>query len=184
LKQSGREWNKEFNGKLTRFGFQRSRVDPCVYVQRNENSSDIAIITVWVDDLLLYALTEARMKETKKQLRSVWEVTNLGEPAKIVGIEISRMANSITISQQKYVEYILKREGLDRANPVSMPMDPNAKIEPNPNGNEGSRSNSYACLIRELQYLAHTTRPDISYAVNRLASYTANPSLQHMGALK
>ena len=27
-------------------------------------------------------------------------------------------------------------------------------------------------------------RPDIAYAVNRLASYMANPSLQHIGALK
>ena len=36
----------------------------------------------------------------------------------------------------------------------------------------------------ELQYLANATRPDISYAVNRLASYTANPSLEHYGSLK
>ena len=27
-------------------------------------------------------------------------------------------------------------------------------------------------------------RPDIAYAINKLAAYTANPSLQHIGALK
>src|SRR4029077_10296689 len=36
----------------------------------------------------------------------------------------------------------------------------------------------------EVQYIATATRPDIQYAVNRLASYTANPSLQHSTALK
>jgi len=103
-------------------------------------------------------------------------VTDLGEPAKIVGIEITRTADSITISQEKYIEAILKREGMDHANAVSMPMDPNVKLEPNPDGNEGNKSNSYARLLGELQFLANATRPDITYAVNRLAAYTANPS--------
>ena len=30
----------------------------------------------------------------------------------------------------------------------------------------------------------NATRPDIVFVVNRLAAYTANPSLQHVGALK
>jgi hypothetical protein len=57
-------------------------------------------------------------------------------------------------------------------------------LQPNPDGNEGDRSNSYARLLRELQFVANTTRLDIAYAVSRLASYTANPSLQHIGVLK
>jgi len=55
---------------------------------------------------------------------------------------------------------------------------------PNPEGNDGNRSNSFARLLGELQYIANTTRPNISYVVNRLASYTANPSLQHTTAIK
>jgi hypothetical protein len=39
-------------------------------------------------------------------------------------------------------------------------------------------------LLGELQFIANSTRPDISYAVNKLAAYTANLSLQHYGALK
>jgi hypothetical protein len=73
---------------------------------------------------------------------------------------------------------------MKRANPVAMPLDPNIPLEDNPEGNEGDQSNAYACALGELQYLANATRPDISYAVNRLAAYMANPSLQHTGALK
>ena len=39
-------------------------------------------------------------------------------------------------------------------------------------------------LLRELQFLANATRSEIVHAINRLAAYTANPSLQHIGALK
>jgi len=57
-------------------------------------------------------------------------------------------------------------------------------LVPNPDGSEGNRSNSFARLLGELQFLANSTQPDIAFAVNQLAAYTANPSLQHVTALK
>jgi hypothetical protein len=129
-------------------------------------------------------MSEELMAKMKENLCTEWEVTDLGEPAKIVDIEITRKERSITISQECYIDAILEKEGMQCTNPVAMPMDPNDLLEPNPDGNEGDRSNSYGCALSELQFLANATRPDISYAVNRLAAYTANPSLQHTGALK
>ena len=73
---------------------------------------------------------------------------------------------------------------MEDTNPVATPLDANVKIQPNPDGNDGNRSNSFVQLLGELQFLANTTRPDIAHAINRLAVYTANPSLQHTGALK
>ena len=182
MKQSGREWNLELDKKLKEFGFNPLRSDPCAYVRRN--GDDLEIITVWVDDLLLFATSNDLMEKMKKEIQSEWTVTDMGEPQKIIGIEITKSDNSIIISQEKYVENILRREGMLDANPVSMPMDPNVQIKPNPDGNEGSRSNSYAKLLGELQFLTNATRPDIAYAVNKLSAYTANPSLQHVGAVK
>ena len=69
-------------------------------------------------------------------------------------------------------------------NTVSTPLDPNITLVLNPEGNDGDWSNLFASLLGELQYIANTTRLDITYAVNRLASYTANPSLQHHTTLK
>ena len=182
LKQSGREWNKELDTKLRNIGFHPLRSDPCAYVRRN--GQHLEIITVWVDDLLLFTTSDDLMNKLKEEIQSKWEMTDLGEPVKIVGIEITKSDNSIHISQEKYIDNILKREGMDDANPVSTPMDPNDKIKPNPDGNEGSRSNSYAKLLGELQFLTNATRPDIAYTVNKLSAYTANPSLQHVGATK
>ena len=124
------------------------------------------------------------MQQMKGEIRSQWEATDMGDPAKIEGIEITQKGNSIIISQEKYIEAILRRENMENANPVSTPLDPNVKIGPNPDGKVGNRSNSFAKLLGELQFLANATRPDIAHAINRLAAYTANPSLQHTGALK
>ena len=39
-------------------------------------------------------------------------------------------------------------------------------------------------MIGSLQYLTVATRPDIAYAVNRLASFTSNPNFEHYSAAK
>jgi Reverse transcriptase (RNA-dependent DNA polymerase) len=149
-----------------------------------ERNDELVIITVWVDDLLIFGTSNKIIEQTKSDLRTQWEVTDLGEPTKIVGIEITRTENCIKISQRMYVEAILKREGLSNVNSVATLMDINIKLEPNPEENEGNRSNSFAKLLGELQFLANGTRPDIAFTVNRLAAYTANPSIQHHTALK
>lgn len=73
---------------------------------------------------------------------------------------------------------------MTEANPVGIPMDPNIKLQENPDANKPNQSNSYARLLGSLQFLANSMQPDITYVVNKLASYTANPGLQHHGALK
>ena len=182
LKQAGREWNLELDAKLCKKGYARLEADPCVYIWRT--SDDFVIITVWVDDLLIFATTVELKEKAISDVESEWQITDLGEPSKIVGIEITRTPETIAISSKQYIESVLRKEGLGKMNAVSTPLDPNVTIEPNPEGNIGDRSNSFARLLGELQYIANATRPDISYAVNRLASYTANPSLQHTTALK
>ena len=112
------------------------------------------------------------MEETKRDLCSEWEITDMGEPSKIIGIEIKRSDDALSISQKKNIESILARQGYTDINSIIIPLDPKVKLEPNPDGNQEDRSNAYAQLLRELQYVANTTRPDITYTVNRLASYT------------
>jgi len=182
LKQAGREWNIKMDTKMQKQGYVRLQLDHCVYIYRV--SKDFVIITVWVDDMLLFATTIKLKDKAKTDIEAEWEITDLGEPSKIVGIKITRTPDAIAISSSKYIESILIKEGLGQSNSVSTPLDPNIPLEPNPEGNFGSQSNSFTRLLGELQYIANAMRPDITYAVNRLGSYTANPSLQHVTALK
>jgi hypothetical protein len=148
LKQAGWEWNRELDKKLHKHNFRHLCSDPCTYV--HGAIGDYKIITIWVDDLLLFALSIQLCRRMKKDLCLEWEITDLGEPAKIISIEITQEKDAITISQQQYIENILLHKGMDHVNPVAMPLDLNIQLEPNPDGNEGSRSNSYIKLLGEL----------------------------------
>ncbi len=124
------------------------------------------------------------IEQTKANLEAEWELTDLGEPVKIVGIKITLGNHSITILQWQYLESVLKKEGMDKANSVSMLLDPNVAPEPNLDGNIGDYSNLYAQLIGKLQFIANATRPNITYAISKLLAYTANLTMQHVTALK
>ena len=80
LKKFGKEWNKELDNKLQDLGFNPLWSDPCAYVRKHRDH--LEIITVWVNDLLLFAKNGDLMKKMKEEIQSEWEVTDLGEPAK------------------------------------------------------------------------------------------------------
>jgi hypothetical protein len=42
----------------------------------------------------------------------------------------------------------------------------------------------YLSAIRALMYLANNTRPDIAFAVNLLARYSATPTMRHWNGVK
>ena len=182
LKQSGRKWNKELNQQLKGKDFNNLLSDPCAYIQ--QDGDDLEIVTVWVDDLLLFAFPDRAMCCLTEDLKSTFNVTDLGKPSKIVGTEIMHRKDSITISQPLYIDSILQKYGMENVNPVSMPLDPNVKLEPNAEQREANHSNDYASLIGSLHYLTITTYPDIAYAINQLAAYTVNPSFNHYNAAK
>ena len=83
-----------------------------------------------------------------------------------------------------YVDSILRKYGMENANPISTLLDLNTRLESNKDNREPNRSNDFASLIGSLQYLAIATRPDIAYAINQLAGYTVNPSFEHYSAAK
>ncbi|GBE84071.1 hypothetical protein SCP_0600490 [Sparassis crispa] len=107
--QSGCEWNRKLHRELTELGYKRLEADPCVYL-RERKEGEVQIITVWVDDLLLFTNSPKLMEELKRDLQDLFEVTDLGEPQKIVGIEIERdrEVGTLQILQQHYIESILK----------------------------------------------------------------------------
>ncbi len=84
---------------------------------------------------------------------------------------------SVQQAQKKSIQMILEQQGLANCTLVQMPLDLNVKIKSNPDGNKGERSNSFAQLLGELQFIANATRLNITFAVNHLTTYTTNLSL-------
>ncbi len=102
------------------------------------------------------------MNKAKSDLQEMFEVTDLGEPSKIVRIEITidPKTGDIKLTQMKYIEELLRKYGLVDMNGVAVPMDLNIKFETL--DGTGDRSNSYASLVGSLMFIAVATRPDTS----------------------
>ena len=104
LKQSGCKWNEELNGQLESKGFMQLHSDPCVYIWCTNRN--IEIITIWVDDLLLFSNTPNVMDCLKGELQTLFELTDMGDLTKIVGIEIKCDCCYIFFSPHSLIPFI------------------------------------------------------------------------------
>jgi hypothetical protein len=102
LKQSSCEWNEQFNNRMMAKGYKCLHADPCVYTC--SEGERVAIVTVWVDDILLFADSAETMDQMKNDIHTEWETTDMGEPNKIVGIRITQFPGEISISQKQSIQ--------------------------------------------------------------------------------
>jgi hypothetical protein len=75
-----------------------------------------------------FASLPEMMTHMKNTIKAEWTVTNLREPKKIVGIQITNSNGSIDISQQKYIKSLLHWEGMAEVNMVGILLDPQIKL--------------------------------------------------------
>jgi len=149
LKQAGHEWNMEFNMKMKMHRYKHLHADPCVYTHSEDGK--IAILTIWVDDILLFTDSAETMEQMKNKIHSKWQTTDMGEPTKIVGIEITQSPGRISILQRQSIQRILERQGLGEVSPIQMPLDPNVKIRCNPHQENIKRLEKSFLLLKTLE---------------------------------
>jgi hypothetical protein len=106
---------------------------------------------------------------------------DLGEADLILGIKLTKLKKVYRMSQEHFVEKILRKFGFYDSKPVSTPYDGSLHLKKN-NGSSVSQT-QYAQIIGSLMYLTNCTRPDIAYVVYRLSRYTHNPDKDHWNAL-
>nr|GEV20332.1 zinc finger, CCHC-type [Tanacetum cinerariifolium] len=119
--------------------------------------------------------------KTKKFFSSRFSMKDIGEANIILGIKIKHENKGIVITQSHYIEKILKRFNREDCSPMSTPMDPVEKL--NPNTGKPVDQLEYSRAIGCLMYAITSTRPDIAYDVGRLSRFTSNPSRQHWKAI-
>lgn len=175
LKQASRQWHEKIDKLLIeQMGFTTSPQDPCLYVRRDSGS--IVIITLYVDDLLIASNSRRRIYSIKVQLSSRFKMKDCGRAKICLGLEIGNDPgnNILLLSQTRYAEKILERFGMLNAKPVVTPME--SQISSTDLEGELMDPTLYRQAIGSLMYLAVGTRPDIQFAVSRLAQYVQSPS--------
>ncbi|GJW47479.1 uncharacterized protein Tco_0079125 [Tanacetum coccineum] len=87
----------------------------------------------------------------------------------------------MVLSQRKYTLDILEDCGFQGFRPSSFPIEPNLKLDKGETEPKVD-SNRYRIMVGRLLNL-QATRPDITYAVNVLSQFVANPRQSHLEAV-
>ena len=176
LKQSGRNWNRLFNSFLQSKGFTQSKHDPCVYVFHN--NADIAILLIWVDDMILAVSSKKFLNAIKNWLKSRFRMKDLGEISCFLGIHFKQENGCITMSQKQYLKDKLIKYNLDNSKPRSTPCELAGYEKAGSIAeDEGGVDNTlYREMVGSLLYATTCTRPDLGWAVSKLSQHLSNPT--------
>ncbi|KAH9699247.1 hypothetical protein KPL71_024272 [Citrus sinensis] len=92
----------------------RSEHDHCVYFRRLLDGAFIYLL-LYVDDMLIASKNRDEIERVKKQLASEFEMKDLGDAQRILGMEIRRdkKNGSVWLTQESYLKKVLERFGMD-----------------------------------------------------------------------
>ncbi len=183
LKQSPRCWNQKFRESMELLQFKQSQADPCIFSKGSEKDK-LIIIAVYVDDLIIVTTNQQDMDKIKTSLSENFKMKDMGSLHFCLGFGIEQNEEGIKLSQKLYIQKLLERYGLQEANPVSTPMDPNVKHVAEDGYSKPVDKVRYQSMIGSLLYAAIATRPDISQAVGALSKFNSAPTEAHLTAVK
>ena len=191
LKQSPRQWYKRFDSFIQEHKYTRSQFDHCVYFRKLQDGTFIYLL-LYVDDMLIASKSKVEVAKLKTLLNSEFEMKDLGEAKKILGMEITRdrAASTVCLSQTQYLKRVLQRFGMnEKTKSVSTPLAPHFQLSTKmcPTTNDEKKKMEcipYANAIGALMYAMVCTRPDISHAVSIVSRYMHNPGKEHWQAVK
>ncbi|GJS73703.1 RmlC-like cupins superfamily protein [Tanacetum coccineum] len=156
LKQASRQWNQELSKFLCSLGFVQSKHDHSLFVKNKDSVFTAAL--VYVDDILITGNCAEDIQATK----------------------ICRSAHGTHLSQRKYILDLLQDAGLTACKPAPFPMPTHLKLSID-KGTPLIDVGVYRRLVGRFLYLT-MTRPDISYVVQHLSQFVAEPKDTHMQA--
>ena len=187
LKQACKIWNETVNKALYDIGFVALHADPCVYIL-SKGRGERLIVAMHVDDFLM-AGKKSHIDEFKSEFRKRFNIKDIGQAKKILGIEIGRpRTGGYTISQRSYVREFVEQAGMKDAHGAAVPLASGGVkelLDMDPNLVHYLHSPThYQHLVGKMMYAATGTRPDISYALSLLGRYNSKPSEESLTLAK
>ena len=178
LKQAPRAWYFKLHKCLLALGFIKSWHEQKVYLKQSSN--DKVIVGVYVDDLIVTGSRSEDVDSFKKQMKEVFEMSDLRSLSTYLGIEINQRPDCISLSQGGYAHHILEKRGLLNCNSSQTPLEARVKFSKNGGGSRVDPT-VFRSIVGSLRYLTHT-RPDLLYLVGILSRYMETPTSDHLSA--
>ena len=191
IPQGSRLWNQLMHKLLSSLKLVRSQVDFGLYHLPGYS----IYLLIWVDDIFLFAAKDNAIKvdEIWKILQDKIGIEDKQPIEDCLGVDVKRDRPNrrIFLSQEKSIRKLQTKLGLgELKGAAATPMDDKVKLskEDCPTPEEArtmsEEQSSYRSMVASLIYFTMWCRPDIAYAVSKLAKFMHNPGEAHQQALK
>ncbi|KAM1366303.1 hypothetical protein ACFX13_045217 [Malus domestica] len=99
-----RQWYLRFDKFMRGQNYSRSQYDHCVYFKKLQDGSFIYLL-IYVDDMLIVSKNVEEIEKLKKQMKNEFEMKDIGEAKKILGMEITRDREKglVSLNQRQYL---------------------------------------------------------------------------------
>ncbi len=188
LKQSPRNWYLKVSEFIKeRLGFRATISDPCLFFKLSA-TEQLMLLFLFVDDMQVgFDQADAEEWEQAHQmLRKEYNISDVGDSKYMLGmrIERDRQRRTIKLSQELYVTKALERFGLQQCRPRSTPAPHTVHTQAGIHCTSSASADLqlYQEKVGTLLYAAISTRPDISFAVNKLTQKMQAPTAADMAA--
>jgi hypothetical protein len=183
---AGYNWYLEIIEFLQSIGFKPLVTDPACFIKFDSNEFDFTICCVYVDDFRIASTNETLLDDFENKFLAKYPVTKQSTEW-YLGMKIIRdtIAETITITQEAYIDDVLSRFGLRDCKPCDTPAVTGVKFSKddthlNPEDKNFNLSEAVGALL----WIARCSHPEIHYIVNQLGSHVNYPSSIKIRACK
>ncbi|GKB23696.1 putative ribonuclease H-like domain-containing protein [Tanacetum coccineum] len=161
LHQAPRAWYETLSTYLSDNGFQRGTIDKTSFIKKVKG--DILLVQVYVDDIIFRSTKKSLCTPFEKLMHKKFQMSSIGELTFFLGLQVTQKNDGIFISQDKYVDEILKMFGFLTVKTTSTPIETSKPLMKDENAKDVD-VHLYRSMIGSLMYLT-SSRPDIMFAV-------------------
>ncbi|GKD50355.1 putative ribonuclease H-like domain-containing protein, partial [Tanacetum coccineum] len=180
LHQAPRAWYETLSTYLFDNRFQRGQIDKTLFIKRVK--SDILLVQLYVDDIIFGSTKKKLCTEFEKLMHKKFQISSMGELTLFLGLQVTQKDDGIFISQDKYVDVILKKFGFSTVKTASTLIDTSKPLLKDAK-DEDVDVHLYRSMIGSLMYLT-SSRPDIMFAVWVCARFQVTPKVSHLHVVK
>ncbi|GJS86547.1 putative ribonuclease H-like domain-containing protein [Tanacetum coccineum] len=180
LHQAPRAWYARLSTFLLKHNYRRGTIDKTLFIKKN--SRDIILVQVYVDDIIFGSTNKAWCDEFEVLMKGEFEMSAMGELTFFLGLQVKQEPDGIFISQDKYVQDMLKKFDMESVRPATTPFEaskPKSRDEPD----DAVNVHLYRSMIGSLMYLT-ASRPDIQFAVSACSRHQVTPLTSNLNAVK
>jgi len=175
-------------------GLKNSPNSPCLFVGSLVPGEPPIYVGIYVDDIIYFSPSDVVESKFETLLSSIGNVDFMGQVTHFLGIEFTWMTLpnghlNVSLTQQSFIDTLLDNLGIaiDNVSHFSTPYRSGYPVDSVPFIEMSSSERDklrlrYQSLVGSLNWLAHTTRPDLSTIVSILAQHQSLPSPGHYDA--